>query len=258
MGLLACQSLSLFTLLSQTGVTPSGDVTGALPFVINAGFLLRRDDKLRWHRCWCKVDLKDMRFSIFEDSNEEALVRSFSLENSSSYFSPTVAPKLQECDKENCFIVTGIVATGNGSADSPSGAGEPVENGAGGSIDEICFAAYTDAELQKWKEVLQLVATSRESGRMSFPYIDSSTSTSSSNFSSNRDSMISTASSMLYAFRNPSRAESPPRGKSLERDSQMAEDIKALSLAKQQQPLPQPPAALVSITGACMASQWNT
>lgn len=189
-----------------------------------------------------------MKFSIFEDSNEESLIRSFSLENTSSYFSAAASPQLQDCDKENCFIMTGIASAGNGSASTPPGVGELIEGGGGGGgVDEICFAAYTDAELQKWKEVLQLVATSRESGRLSFPYIDSSTSTSSSNFSSNRDSMISTSSSNVYGFRNPSRADSPPRGKSLEREHQVAEDARALSLAKQQQPLPQPPAALVSI-----------
>ena len=172
-----------------------------------------------------------MKFSIYEDSNEEVLVRAFSLENASAQFN--IQPT-QEIDKDHCFVISGIA----------DGRSEKEGNSSNGN--ELYFAAYTEAEYRQWKDALHLLTASRESGRLSF--LDpsqggqDSTSTSSSNFSSNRESMVSTASSLLYSSRFSGRSESPTRGRSLDRDhSLMVDDSKALSLAKQQQPLPSPP-----------------
>ena len=217
-----------FLPLYPAGVTPSGELADQLrkfPSVAQAGFLLRRDEKCRWHRSWCKIDSKDVRFSIYDDNNEEVLVHSFTLENAS-----VQQLGAQEFEKDHCFVISGITADIVGGSEN--------ENL---NSDEIIFAAYSEAELRQWGEVLHLLTCSRESARNSFPYIDSSTSTSSSNFSSNRDSMISTTSSMFYAARNQNRADSPPRSKSLERDQQVSDEMKVLSLTKQQQPLPPPP-----------------
>ena len=221
----------------MTSGDPSGDPSEHLvgfPSVYHSGILLRRDDKFRWHRCWCKVDSTRMKFFIYEDSSEEALVRSFSLENTNVQFNPTI----EDYDKENCFVITGItdVAVEVEASNAPK--------------EEIYFAAYCEGEFDQWKGALQLLVSSRESARISLPSLDGSpwaiqtgqdsASTSSSNFSSNRDSMISTTSSLLTSYRNSSRADS----QAPEREQVGAEDIKALSQAKQQQPLPSPPHAV--------------
>ena len=205
------------------------------PVLLQTGFLLRRDE-YRWHRSWCKAHSKDMKFYIYEDSNEEVLVRSFSLEGASAQFS---LPPMQEIDKDHCFLIAGVFD------------GSPDKDGGSSGGDEIYFAAYTETEYRQWKDALHLLTASRESGQSSLSFLDASqggqdsTSTSSSNFSSNRESMISTASSLLYSYRFSGRSESPTRGRSLDRDhSLVVDDTKALSLAKQQQPLPSPPRAV--------------
>ena len=221
------------------------DPLRGLPTLLQTGYLLRRDE-YRWHRSWCKADNKEMKFSIYEDSNEEVLVRAFSLENASAQFN--IQPT-QEIDKDHCFIISGIV----------DGRSEKEGNSSNGN--ELYFAAYTEAEYQQWKDALHLLTASRESGRLSF--LDpsqggqDSTSTSSSNFSSNRESMVSTASSLLYSSRFSGRSESPTRGRSLDRDhSLMVDDSKALSLAKQQQPLPSPPRTVSLFTRQHKAWLW--
>lgn len=221
---------------------PSGDPPEQLvgfPSVSHSGILLRRDDKFRWHRCWCKVDSGKMKFFIYEDSSEEVLVHSFSLESTNVLFNPTS----EDCDKENCFVITGITSVEVEGGDAPS--------------EEVYFAAYCEGEFDQWKSALQLLGSSRESARISVHSLDRSSwgiqtgqdsaSTSSSNFSSNRDSMISTASSLLTTYRHSGRADS----QAPEREQVGAEDIKTLSLAKQQQPLPTPPNA-VSVLIACL------
>jgi len=190
-----------------------------------------------------------MKFCIYEDSNEEVLVRSFSLESASAQFG---LPPMQEIDKDHCFLITGIF-------DGPS----EKDSGTSGG-DEIYFAAYTETEYRQWKDALHLLTASRESGQSSLSFLDASqggqdsTSTSSSNFSSNRESMISTASSLLYTYRFSGRSESPTRGRSLDRDHNlMVDDTKTLSLAKQQQPLPSPPHA-VSLTDHITSEFYGT
>ena len=115
--------------------------------------------------------------------------------------------------------------------------------------DEIYFAAYSDADLRQWKEALHLLTSSRESGRISIeggswlsPAAHDSASTSSSNFSSNRESMISTTSSLLANNRMSARSDT------LDREHPITDEFKAMSLTKQQQPLPSPPPLHVSVT----------
>ena len=173
-----------------------------------------------------------MRFYIYDESNEEVLVRSFPLENISSRFGPQPIP---DCDKENCFVICGV---GN---ETPSTAGTESDVGTPGTPgDEVCFAAYSDAEYNRWKEVLHLVTTSRESclslmdtSQWLTPAAQDSTS-SSSNFSSNRESMISTSSSLLNNYRMSTRSDTA------DREHGVVDDLKT---AKQQQPLPSPPPA---------------
>lgn len=213
-----------------------GFLPDQIPSVHQSGFLLKRDNKCqyRWHRYWCKVDGRDMKFFIFSDSNEETLVKRLPLATVTSLFGP---PQTTECDKENCFILSGILDGG-------------IE-GENGISEEIYLAAYSDVDYQQWHTALSLLTGTRESVRISSAsFLDASqwstliasndtASTSSSNFSSNRESMISTTSSLPYTLRLPSH-DSPPRGRSpLEQGVSIA-DTGTVS-NKQQQPLPSPP-----------------
>jgi hypothetical protein len=222
---------------------------GSLPDQIlsghQTGFLLRRDDKYRWHRYWCKADSKDMRFHIFSDSTEETVIKSVPLATVTASFG---AVQAIECDKENCFVLFAVADTGEG-------------------IEEIYLAAYSDVEYQQWRSVLSILTGSRDSMRISSAsLLDSSqwaalapghdnASTSSSNFSSNRESVISTTSSLPFGLRVPSH-DSPPRGRSpLEQGAVAPGDTGTLS-SKQLQPLPSPPpevlcAAHVSLIQHC-------
>ena len=212
-----------------------GFLPDQIPSVHHAGFLLKRDDKYRWHRSWCKADGKDMKFLIFNDANEETLVKRLPLRTVTSLFGPPHAP---ECDKENCFILSGILDGG-------------IE-GESGSSDEIYLAAYSEADYQQWRAALSLLTGTRESVRMSsasflegsqWAALPDTVSTSSSNFSSsNRESMISTTSSLPYSLRLPGH-DSPPRGRSPLEQGMSAGDTSTLS-NKQQQPLPSPPPAV--------------
>ena len=183
-----------------------------------------------------------MKFSIFSDSNEESLLKQLPLETVTSLFGP---PQANECDKENCFILSGILDGGS--------------EGESGTSEEIYLAAYSEADYHQWRSALSLLTGSRESVRMSsasfldgaqwgvLPIGQDSASTSSSNFSSNRDSMISTVSSLPYGLRLPGH-DSPPRGRSPLEQGVSAGDAQMVS-NKQQQPLPSPPPAVSVGTG---------
>ncbi len=224
-----------------------------LPGAAHAGYLLRRDDKYRWHRSWCRVDSKEMKLFIYEDINEEILIRSFSLDGVTTRFGAHSVP---DSEKENSFAICGI-----GCAIEPlpvPSSSEPNENNglvspapppsSSGTSDEAYFAAYSESDYRHWKEVLHMMTSSRESSRISLSFLDNaqwlgthdSTSTSSSSFGSNRESVISNTSSLN---RNSgkievteSKAEPGPEESSLR-----------LSVTKQQQPLPSPPHVLVSL-----------
>ena len=190
-----------------------------------------------------------MKFYIYEDNNEEALVKSFSVENTTPRFGSSTIP---DCDKENCFTISGIshgMGDGRSSvAMTPDGETTPTLIASSPQMsDEIYFAAYSDADLHKWKEALHLLTSSRESGRISIeggtwlaPATHDSASTSSSNFSSNRESIISTTSSLLTNNRMSTRSDT------LDRDHTLTDEFRAMSLSKQQQPLPSPPPLHVS------------
>ena len=205
-----------------------------VPTVSQAGFLLKRDDKYRWHRYWCRIDSQDMKLLVFSDSHEETLVKSIPLVTVTTSFG---IPQATECDKENCFILS-CVADGG-------------EESGGGVIEDIVLAAYSDVEYQQWRSTLTILTGTRDSLRMSsgsllesahwgtLPPGHDAASTSSSNFSSNRESVISTTSSLPYMLRLPNH-ESPPRVRSPLGQGSSIGDTSSLS-SKQLQPLPSPP-----------------
>ena len=192
-------------------------VPDQIPTVNQTGFLLRRDDKYRWHRHWCKVDSKDMKFFIFNDANEELLIKQLPLERVTTIFNP---PQTAECDKENCFILSGIL-DGNIEGESESS-------------EEIYLAAYSEADYHQWRAVLSLLTGTNESVRISSAsFLDSSQwgvqSTGNDIVSrSNRESMISTASFLPSGMYLPGHDSGISSG-----------DVS--TLLKQHQPLPSPP-----------------
>lgn len=225
----------------------------APPHQSHSGYLLWRDDKLRWHRCWCKAESRDMRFYIYEDTNEEILLRSFTLENVTVRYMHK--GQTADSEKDNCLILSGILydALGESSGNKMEASITPID---------VCFAAYTDSEYKKWKDVLKLlqvnVVSSRDSTRISLlldgnPWSSAvahdSASSSSSNFSSNRDSIVSNTSSLHNTHRMSSRSD-------LGEGKEFGEDTKSLSLSKQLQPLPSPPHQ-IQVYGQGLISEWG-
>ena len=104
-----------------------------------------------------------MRFSIYEDNNEEVLVKSFSVENTTPRFGSATVP---DCDKENCFAISGV---GSSMGETPTSVamtpeGEPTRSltaTSPQSSDEIYFAAYSDADLRQWRDALHMLTSSR-------------------------------------------------------------------------------------------------
>lgn len=197
-----------------------------------SGFLLWQDEKVRWRRGWCKVESRDMRFYVYEDDTEEVLLRSFSLENSSTRLESQVG----DLGKDNCFHVSGVLydAIGGNDGNEMEASVTPVD---------IYLAAYTESECKSWTSTLQQLL-SHDASKSVVPVVDSSTwptsgfpqdsaSSSSSNFSSNRDSMVSNTSSLVNTCRVSSRSDLG--------EGKEVEDSKTFSVAKQQQPLPSPP-----------------
>lgn len=205
-----------------------------LPFN-HSGYLLWQDDKMRWRRSWCRAEYRDMRLYIYEDNNEEILLRSFSLENTSTHFDGQV---VVDTGKDNSFVISEVLydALGGSSGNEMEASTVPVD---------VHFAAYTDSECKKWKDIL-LQLSSRDSVGISFSIPDGnswlpnmahdSTSSSSSNLGSNRDSMISNTSSLVNTHRMSSKSDLG-EGK----DHGLPDDPRILSVSKQQQPLPSPP-----------------
>ena len=197
--------------------------------------MLWQDDKVRWRRVWCKVESRDMRFYVYEDNTEDILLRSFSLENSTTRFDGLVGGS----GKDNCFLVSGVLY-------------DAIEGNNGNEMEastipvDVYFAAYTESELKSWKNILQQLL-SRDSTKNMMSVMDASSwsstlvqqdsaSSSSSNFSSNRDSVVSNTSSLVNTLRVSSRSDLG-EGK----DITVVDDGRSLSHSKQQQPLPLPP-----------------
>lgn len=201
-------------------------------FTSLSGYLLWQDEKVRWHRCWCKAENRDMRFYIYEDSSEDVLLRSFSLENATTQLEGPVL----DFGKDNCFLVTGILydAIVGSSGNEMEASTSPVD---------VYFAAYTESDLKKWKDIIHQLILARDSSRTTLdtnlwlaPVLThDSASSSSSNFSSNRDSLISNTSSLVNTYRMSSRSDLG------EKEHSITDDIKMLSSSKQKQPLPSPP-----------------
>lgn len=208
----------------------------ASTFTNYSGYLLWQDEKLRWHRCWCKAENRDMRLYVYEDNSEDVLLRSFSLDNTTTHFEGPV----RDLGKDNCFLIAGVLydAIGGSNGNEMEASTSPLG---------VYFAAYTDSEGKKWKDVLHQLLLSRDSAKTMLSTLDGnawlspvishdSASSSSSNFSSNRDSVVSTTSSLVNTFRMSSRSDLG-EGK----EHSLADDGKSLSSTKQQQPLPSPP-----------------
>ena len=172
-----------------------------------------------------------MRFYVYEDNNEDVLLRSFSLENIIVHFEDQLAIS----GKDSSFLFNGVLfdAIGGSGANKMDASTSPVD---------VCFAAYTDLECKKWKDVLHHFLSTCESAKTMWhvmdgsswpmPTIQDSASSSSSNFSSNRDSVISNTSSLINTCRLPTKSEL---------EHSVSDNGRTLSIPKQQQPLPSPP-----------------
>ena len=203
------------------------------PFVQNhSGYLLWQDEKLRWRRCWCRAEYHNTYLYIYDDSNEEVLLKSFSLENTSTKCEDQ-CPTETDLERENSFVISGVIFESSISAEANTGS----------SHIDVHFAAYTDSERRKWTEVLQMVSSVRDSGRLSLSTLDGhswvpsfvaavDTTSSSSNLSSNRDSMVSNSSSLMNRM--------SVKTDIAENVKDVYSDDKSIS-TKQQQPLPCPP-----------------
>lgn len=185
-------------------------------------YLLWQDEKGRWRRCWCKAENRDLRFYVYEDNNADVLLRSFSLENIRANFEDQVIVS----GKDNSFLLSGVLF------DAIGGSGTNRMEATSTPID-IYFAAYTESEGKKWKDILHQIMSTSDSGSFisGLPPHDSASS-SSSNFSSNRDSMISNTSSLYRVI---------PRSDLGDGKDLSLEGGRTLSVSKQQQPLPSPP-----------------
>lgn len=220
-------------------VADNSEQINAPPFSNNSGYLLWQDEKVRWRRGWCKAEHRDLRFYIYEDNSEEYLLRSFSLENTTTYLEGQVS----DSGKDNCFSVRGVLydAIGGNSGNQMEASTTPLD---------IFFAAYTELECKRWKEILLSLLPNSESAQTLTAFDSNSwlapilpqdsASSSSSNFSSNRDSVISNTSSLVNAYRAFSRSDLGDV-----RDHALYDDGKTLSVSKQQQPLPSPPHQLL-------------
>ncbi len=212
----------------------SSEQPKASPLTSLSGYLLWQDEKVRWRRVWCKAESRDMRFYIYEDNTEDVLLRSFSLENDTTHLECQVG----DSEKDNCFLVSGVLydAIGGNNGNEMEASTVPVD---------VYLAAYTESECKNWNSILQQLLS--HDGVKITPVVDAnswsstllpqdSASSSSSNFSSNRDSMISNTSSLVNTFRVSSRSD-------LGEGKEMAslDDGRNLTLSKQQQPLPSPP-----------------
>lgn len=107
-----------------------------------SGYLLRRDDKLRWHRCWCKIDVKN--FSIYTAAEADQMISLYPLERIITQFDPEIS---KVCDKEHCFSV----------ANRGCSVGGEFELKDSKTSEKIYFAAYSEAELGGWKGAFNAV-----------------------------------------------------------------------------------------------------
>jgi hypothetical protein len=215
---------------STAGADDPGQQKFTHAFTAISDYLLWQDEKGRWRRCWCKAENRDLRFYIYEDNNADVLLRSFSLENVQSRFDDQVVISA----KDNSFSLSGVLfdAIGGSGTNRMEASSSPVE---------VYFAAYTESEGKKWKDILFQLTISESTGTLA-NMLDStswppnmphdSASSSSSNFSSNRDSIVSNTS--LYRVIPRSELGDP-------KEYSFSEGGRTSSVSKQQQPLPSPP-----------------
>ena len=110
-----------------------------------SGYLLRRDDKQRWHRCWCKMHTGN--FSVYATAERDQMITSYPLDIIVTQFDPEVS---KVCDKEHCFSVASRVSLIGG-----EGEGEDIK-----PPERMYFAAYSEAEFGAWKSAFNATVAS--------------------------------------------------------------------------------------------------
>ena len=127
--------------------TTDVDHTQASEVLIDCnGYLLRRDDKLRWHRCWCKIDLRN--FSVYTTMERDQMISSYPVERIITQFDSEIS---KFCDKQHCFMVGNRASVAEGESESKDSK----------TLEKIYFAAYSEAEFGGWKSAFA-AATSRQ------------------------------------------------------------------------------------------------
>lgn len=100
-----------------------------------SGPLLRRDDKYRWHRRFCRVVPSERKFLVYESPDDTQCLADISLIGAAAIFKP------MECDRENVFQLKLT---------------KPLENNRSSLIETDCyFATYSDADFNQWKATLE-------------------------------------------------------------------------------------------------------
>lgn len=111
-----------------------------------SGYLLRRDEKLRWHRCWCKIDPRN--FSVYASMERDQIISSYSLERTITQFDSEIS---KVCDKQHCFMVGNRPCLVEGESETKDSK----------TLEKIYFAAYSEAEFGGWKSAF-VAATSKQ------------------------------------------------------------------------------------------------
>lgn len=112
-----------------------------------SGPLLRRDDKLRWHRSYCRITPAEKVMSVYESPEETQCLSVLHLEGATVVFNP------EACDREHCFAIKQAIAAP--AQDSlqlmPTGSSKRCSSV---EMDHF-FAAYSDMEYKQWKSTLK-------------------------------------------------------------------------------------------------------
>lgn len=116
-----------------------------------SGPLLRRDDKFRWHRSFCRISPTEKSLLVYESPEETQCLYTLHLEGTKVVFNP------EDCDRENCFIITlSSVDLQQTPTSTPSL-----------YHSERYFAAYSEPEFKQWKMTLEgLLSISRRTNTL--------------------------------------------------------------------------------------------
>ena len=117
-----------------------------------SGPLLRRDDKFRWHRSFCRISPTEKSLLVYESPEETQCLYTLQLEGAKVVFNP------EDSDRENCFILTLSSVDLQQTPTSTTGLYHM----------ERYFAAYSEPEFKQWKVTLEgLLSTSRRTNTLS-------------------------------------------------------------------------------------------